>query len=248
MCFRIFVFIFTVSALSWSSPARAIPDSQRYYFYQPYDFGSQSKYSPGDFFLNGGFGVWQFAGTQKLSEFPYIESFKGVGNDLLHPIKAIQDFGTEEWFFSEIVPRSFEITHGQFVPNYFLHLLGAGMQSRKMEEWYRYHGVPFPRLWSIVTMTAEHYFEEMIENGGNQSFNKDPVSDFYIFNTAGILLFFNETVCRFFSEKFILNEWSLQPSLNFRSGKLENGGQFYVAKIPFGPTHSWAVSGYFGMQ
>jgi hypothetical protein len=223
-------------------------DSLPYYFYQAYDFGTQSKYNPGDFFFNGGFGVWQFAGTQKLLDFPYEESFKGTGNSLLHPIKAIQEFGVEEWFFSEICPRSLEMKHGQFVPNYFLHTLGAGMQSRKMEEWYRYHNVPCPRLWSITTMLVEHYFEEMIENGGSQALNKDPVSDYYLFNPAGILLFLNEGVCRFFSKKLILNEWSLQPSINFRTGKLENGGQFYVAKLPLGRTSDWGLVSYFGMQ
>jgi hypothetical protein len=227
---------------------KAPSDSLPYYFFQPYDFGTQSKYNPGDFFFNGGFGVWQFAGTQNVFTLPYVESFKGTGQSLLHPIKAIRQFGVEDWFFSEICPRSFEMKHGQFVPNYFLHLLGAGMQSRKMEEWYRYHNVPLPRVWSIVTMTAEHYFEEMVENGGSYALNKDPVSDFYIFNPAGILLFLNEGVCRFFSKKLILNEWSLQPSINFRTGKLENGGQFYVAKLPLGRTQEWGLVSYFGMQ
>jgi hypothetical protein len=238
----------TVNRKTTLPAIRIRSDSVPYYFYQPYDFGSQSKYNPGDFFINGGFGVWQFAGTQKVLELPYVESFKGTGESLLHPIKAIRQFGVEEWFFSEICPRSLEMKHGQFVPNYFLHTLGAGMQSRKMEEWFRYHNVPLPRVWSIVTMTVEHYFEEMVENGGSYALNKDPVSDFYIFNPAGILLFLNEGVCRFFSEKLILNEWSLQPSINFRTGKLENGGQFYVGKIPLGRTHTWGLVSYFGMQ
>jgi len=34
-----------------------------------------------------------------------------------------------------------------------------------MEEWFRYNNVPFPRLWSIITMSSEHFFEEMIEDG-----------------------------------------------------------------------------------
>jgi len=63
------------------------------------------------------------------------------------------------------------------------------MQSRKMEEWYRYHHVPWPRVWSMVTMLCEHFFEEMVEDGGHRKISVDPVSDTYIFNPLGIVLF-----------------------------------------------------------
>jgi hypothetical protein len=54
-------------------------------------------------------------------------------------------------------------------------------------------------------MFSEHFFEEMIEDGGTRGLNEDPVSDMYIFNPAGILLFSNDNVCRFFSDKLSLN-------------------------------------------
>ena len=49
---------------------------------------------------------------------------------------------------------------------------------------------------SIVTMFSEHWFEEMIEDGGHRGLSEDPVSDMYIFNPAGILLFLSDDVCR----------------------------------------------------
>ena len=211
-------------------------------------YGSQGKYSPGDFFINGGFGVWQFAGDRKLLNVPIGTEWQNTWMSLRHPIWAIEKFGYKEWFTSEVIPTSLELKHGQFFPNYFLHLIGAGMQSRKIEEWYRYQNVPCPRLWSIATMFCEHWFEEMIEDGGTRGMNEDPVSDMYIFNPAGILLFLNDGVCRFFSKNLSLNEWSLQPSINFRTGQLENMGQFYVAKFPLEHTHSWSAIAYFGMQ
>jgi hypothetical protein len=97
-------------------------------------------------------------------------------------------------------------------------------------------------------MFSEHFFEEMIEDAGVRGLNEDPVSDMYIFNPAGILLFSNDNVCRFFSDKLSLNEWSLQPAINFRTGRLENMGQFYVAKLPLEETHTWSAIAYFGMQ
>jgi hypothetical protein len=223
-------------------------DSTTCYFYQPFAFGSQGKYNPGDFFINGGYGVWQFHPDRQILKFPYEPAFDHIWESMIHPMYAIQQFGVKEWLTSEIIPTSLELKHGQFFPNYFLHAIGAGMQSRKMEEWYRYHEVPFPRLMSIVTMFSEHYFEEVIEDGGYRGLNEDPVTDMYIFNPLGILLFLNDDVCKFFSKNLNLNEWSLQPSFNFKNGNLENMGQFYVAKLPLEHTHTWSVMAYFGMQ
>jgi hypothetical protein len=223
-------------------------NSKPYYFYDGNIIGSQSKYNPGDFFINGGFGVWQFASDRKILDFNYEKAFSNTWKSMTHPMYAIQQFGVKAWLTSEIIPTSFELKHGQFFPNYFLHTLGAGMQSRKMEEWYRYNNVPFPRIFSIVTMLSEHYFEEVIEDGGYNGLSEDPVTDMYIFNPLGILLFLNDDVCNFFSKNLSLNEWSLQPSFNFKTGQLENMGQFYVAKLPLEHTHTWSAIAYFGMQ
>jgi hypothetical protein len=229
-----------------ASIAESLKDSA-YFFYKGYTFGSQWKYNPGDFFINGGFGVWQFNGDRTLLNVPIATEFKDTWASLTHPLYAIENFGVKEWLTSEVIPTSFELKHGQFFPNYFLHSLGAGMQSRKMEEWYNYHNVPFPRIFSFITMLSEHFFEEMIEDAGG-GISEDPVSDYYIFNPIGILLFSNDGVCKFFSEKFSLNEWSLQPAINFRTGRLENMGQFYVVKYPLERTHTWSAIAYFGMQ
>jgi hypothetical protein len=223
-------------------------DSIVSYFYQPLSYGSQGKYNPGDFFINGGYGVYQFDANRKFLNFPYETAFSNTWESMIHPMYAIEQFGVKEWLTSEVIPTSLELKHGQFFPNYFLHAIGAGMQSRKMEEWYQYHNVPFPRLMSIATMLSEHYFEEVIEDRGTRGLNEDPVTDMYIFNPLGILLFLNDDVCKFFSKNLSLNEWSLQPSINVRNGNLENMGQFYVAKLPLEHTHTWSAIAYFGMQ
>ena len=220
-----------IAKASDTAPA-PVRDTSKYFFYKNYDFGTQAKYNPGDFFINGGFGIWQFSNDRKFFDFPYIAALGNAWTNVLHPMQAIKEFGVKEWLTAEVIPTSLELKHGQYFPNYFLHLLGAGMQFRKMEEWYDYHRFRCPRLWSLATMLCEHYFEEMIELGGERRLSVDAVSDLYIFNPAGILLFLSDGVCRFFSKHFSLNEWSLQPSINFINGQLENMGQFYVAKFP----------------
>jgi hypothetical protein len=245
------VFLFAISGffiVQASDTILVSRDSREYFFYKDNNAGTQAKYNPGDFFINGGFGVWQFSENRKLSEVHYSAALSNTWETLRHPMYTIKQFGVKEWLTTEVIPTSLELKHGQYFPNYFLHVIGAGMQSRKMEEWYHYHNVPWSRLWSIVTMIGEHYFEEVIEDGGYRKTSVDPVSDTYIFNPLGILLFLNNDVCRFFSEKFSLNEWSLQPAFNFANGSLENMGQFYVAKFPLEHTRSWSVIAYFGMQ
>jgi hypothetical protein len=240
--------VFAIGLQDTSETTASRHDSSSYFFYKPYTFGSQGKYNPGDFFINGGFGVWQFDPNRKIFDFPYKTAFSNTWQSMIHPMYAIQQFGFKEWLTSEVIPTSLELKHGQFFPNYFLHAIGAGMQSRKMEEWYECHNVPFPRFMSIATMLSEHYFEEVIEDGGVRGLNEDPVTDMYIFNPMGILLFLNDDVCKFFSKTLSLNEWSLQPSINARTGQLENMGQFYVAKLPLEKTHTWSAIAYFGMQ
>ena len=121
-------------------------ESDTNYFYQPLTYGTQGKYNPGDFFINGGFGVWQFNPNRKILNIPITAEWQNTWESMRHPLWAIEQFGYKEWFFSEVCPSSFEIKKGQFFPNYALHIIGAGMQSRKMEEWYKYHDVPYPRI------------------------------------------------------------------------------------------------------
>jgi hypothetical protein len=107
-----------------------------YYFYHGLTFGSEGKYSPGDFFINGGFGIWQFSDDRKLLNMPIETEWNNTRASLTHPMTAIENFGVKEWLTSEVIPTSTDFKHGQWFPNYFTHVIGAGMQSRKMEEWY----------------------------------------------------------------------------------------------------------------
>jgi hypothetical protein len=61
------------------------------------------------------------------------------------------------------------------------------------------------------------------------------------------LFFTNDGVCRFFSEKLHLAEWSMQPAYNFSNGNLENMGQFYVMKYPISSDKRWNLTVLFGL-
>jgi hypothetical protein len=88
---------------------------------------------------------------------------------------------------------------------------------------------------------------EIVENRGNKGITVDHIADLYIFDPIGILFFTNDGVCRFFSEKLHLAEWSMQPAYNFSNGNLENMGQFYVMKYPISSDKRWNLTVLFGL-
>jgi hypothetical protein len=98
-------------------------NSKPYYFYDGNIIGSQSKYNPGDFFINGGFGVWQFASDRKILDFNYEKAFSNTWKSMTHPMYAIQQFGVKAWLTSEIIPTSFELKTDNFFPITFYTLL-----------------------------------------------------------------------------------------------------------------------------
>jgi hypothetical protein len=229
-------------------------DTTRYYFYKAYPYGTQANYNPLDPIINGAYGIWQVApsygGNKKVLDFPYIDSWKGLWDNIGHPIRTVREYGVKEFFFSEVIPTSLNVTNAQYFPNYALHGIGAGIHYRETEEWYRYHKVPLPRVMSIATMAVYHVLGEMIEFGGKPHCTVDPIADLYIFDPLSILLFSSDRIARFFSESANVAEWSLQPSFNLRTQRLENTGQFYSVKlkVPFLHDDRWKIFGLAGLH
>lgn len=93
-----------------------------------------------------------------------------------------------------------------------------------MTEWYAQHGASSPALLSAATMMAAHTLNEMIENGDARLPNEDAVTDLYVFDGGGILLFSSARVQRFFSERLELTNWPGQPSFDVARRTLENAG------------------------
>jgi hypothetical protein len=238
--------------LSLASPCLS-QDSTVYYFYHALPYGSQANYNPLNVIINGGYGILQIPTyydglDRKIFDFPYQEWLGDVWMTVGHPIQTINEFGWWRFFTTEVFPLTLDMNNNQWVPNYFLHGIGAGMHSRATEEWFRYHGFSYPRLWSIGTMAIYHVLSEVIENRGNEEVAVNHIADLYIFDPLGILLFTHDGVCQFFSEKLQLAEWSMQPAYNLSNGNLENMGQFYVAKFPITKDRSWSIMAHFGLH
>jgi hypothetical protein len=135
----------------------------------------------------------------------------------------------------------------QYFPNYMLHLIGGGMESRKITEWYDAHGYPLPRILGALTTMSYHYINEIIENGDVVFYsNVDPIPDLLIFDPLGIILFNFDGVSEFFSDKLSLNDWSMQPAISFYPLTIRNVGQNFVMKYPLTSSGKTSLLYHFG--
>jgi hypothetical protein len=202
-----------------------------YYFYRGLDYGSQSLVHPLRLIINGGFGIMQIENRDnRPGKIRYGTGARNVVDNLVHPQWSIGVGGFWDFFTREVLPISVNKNGAQYWPNYMNHLLGGGMSYRMMEEYYRYHGVGHPRAWAGATIFTYHFLNEVVENDGYVGPNADPVADFWIFNPAGIWLFSQEKVARFFSERLHMADWSYQPVWLPDTQELQNNGQSYAIK------------------
>jgi hypothetical protein len=209
---------------------------QEPYFYRGLTYGSESLYNPASLIINGGFDILQSAThSRNLSTIKFGTGAKNLWNNLKDPFTQINKYGWHRFLGNEVIPMSLKIDQAQYFPNYTLHLIGGGMESRMIHEWYVAHDVPLPSLFSGLTIAAYHFVNETVENDKYVGPNVDPISDVYIFDIGGVILFSSDAVAEFFSKTLQLNDWSGQIAYNPRFNTIENHGQNFVIKykLPF---------------
>ncbi|MDP8229418.1 MAG: hypothetical protein P9M15_08195 [Candidatus Electryoneaceae bacterium] len=229
--------------------------SKKYYFFHPENrFGSDLAFNPANVFINGSFDILRNGGHDKnIFRQSYKIGWENVWYNISDPISNIEEYGWHNFLERECFNLTLNSSKGQFIPNITTHLIGNGMLYVMMAEWYDYHHVKFPYLTSIVTTTLYQVLNEVVENSSYRGLNPDPISDLLIYNPLGIILFSTEFGKRLFSESFPLYNWSLQPVIDPRNGRLENAGQQYCIKwkIPFSERYSlffyWGINGLGGI-
>jgi len=232
------------------APGRAEPsvsDDQSYYFYHGRDYGSERLVSPTRMITNGGFGILQMENrSNQLDDIAWRNGWKNLWKNLLDPFTAIDQKGWWEFLRSEVIPISLNEGKSQYWPNYMNHLIGGGMGYRNMREWYRHHGFAHESRWALATLTAYHFLNEVVEMDDKVGWRVDPISDMYLFNVAGVLMFESDRVARFFGETLSMRDWSFQPFYDPRHGTLENVGQNYTVRLRLGDTTPWHLFYHWG--
>lgn len=209
---------------------------EKFFFYKGLPYGSETLINPGSLLINGGFDILQSATHSRvLSTIRFKEGTKNLAKNLLDPFSQINKFGWRRFIGQEVFPTSVKLEKAQYFPNYTLHLIGGGMDSRMMYEWYRFHHIPYPTIFAGLTVAAYHFINEVVENDAFVGPNVDPIADIYIFDLGGALLFTSDAVCKFFSETLNLTAWPGQPAWNPIYNTLENHSQYYIMKykLPF---------------
>ncbi|HLP17715.1 MAG TPA: hypothetical protein VK470_15740 [Bacteroidota bacterium] len=206
------------------------------YFYHGRTYGSEALYTPASLIINGGFDILQSAShSRELSTIKFGTGAKNVWNNLKDPFTQINKYGWGRFIGNEVIPVSLKIDKAQYFPNYTLHLIGGGMESRMLLEWYYAHDVPLPSLFTGLTVAAYHFVNEAVENDKYVGPNVDPIADVYLFDVGGVILFTSDAVCEFFSRTLNLADWSGQPAYNPVYNTIENQGHNFVMKyrLPF---------------
>ena len=222
---------------------------QERYFYSGKNYGSEALYNPVSLVLNGSFDIIQLEDhPRNFLNYPYGTGFTNLMNNLFDPLPVINRFGWGDFITQELLPINVTKAGGQWWPNYQLHLIGGGMTYTTMKEWYEIHNFPSPTLSSITTMAVYHLMNEIVENGSYVGDNEDPIADIYFFDIGGIVLFSSEGVNKFFSKELNLADWSLQPSVTFPGGTLQNNGQYFSVKWKFPFSERFHFFYYCGMD
>jgi hypothetical protein len=219
-------------------------------FYTGKTYGSEAAFNPLTQILNEGFDVLALRGQDRHI---FDRNLSGDAANIWRSIaNAPATYRNYGWSVirNEFLPITSQRVPGggSWLPNYQSHLIGSGMVSQRMTEWYEYHHVPGAAWWSAGTMMAAHFLNEAVENNGWRSYNEDATTDLLFFDVAGILLWKNDRVQRTFSGTLQLSNWTGQPSWNPVSRTIENTGQYFVLRGPIPKSESWRWFYLFGMS
>ncbi|MGK0446119.1 MAG: hypothetical protein ACJA1U_003071 [Bermanella sp.] len=221
-------------ATNGDAPVTLDPPS---YFYFQQDYGSESQFGPLNVWFNVGLVVPGRLGTQpQLDEINYAQGWQQVRSSLSHQSDVIDESGgTQASLEKEFIP--FAHPSGAWLPNYFLHLLGEGMLSRKLQEYYLSQPNSTPmqaKIKAILTLVAAQTTNEVVEYELPWDQRLDPLADFY-FNLAGIIAFSFDEVAQLLSNDHLdYYYWPGQPVIDVQDGALFNQGEQYYFRSALG--------------
>jgi hypothetical protein len=206
---------------------------KKYLYYKHLDYGSEAMFNPISVLMNGGLDVLQsYNKSTRAGEINWDIGATSIWQSIKSPAYWINRYGWNKFLNQEVFPTSLNIADAQWAPNYTLHLIGGGMEYRKLSEWYDYHNYPLPYVFGAVTAMSYHFINELVENGPGIHGNTDAIADFCIFDPLGIIIFSFDGVAEYFSYTFEMNDWSPQPSISLNPLSFRNFGHSFVMRYP----------------
>jgi hypothetical protein len=219
------------------------------YFYRGLAYGSDAAIHPVSELINGTFGILQISSNwATLDEINWRKGFGTTWESITHPVRTVDTYGRTEFFTSEVVPGKLDWSNLQYVPNYFLHMIGGGARHRAFMEWYGAHGFGHPKLLAWGTTALHAFAVEAVEHHKARGPTVDPVADMLIFDPLGAVLFSSDRIAGFFSRTLNMSIWSGQPMYNPVLNTFENAGENYGLHFFFNKNHRVGIFSYWGMS
>ena len=218
---------------SWSR----VPADDTRLLYKGFAYGSDAYYSPFTVLLNKGFDIFQLRLSQRnFWTFPYGNSWQhGIADVFRDPGPIVQRFGGWNRLSRyELYPSSFDTDKWNWLVNYTEHFFGGGITMRMLDEWYRAHDVPLPRVAAVLTTYAASILNEMTEQGSYPVATAGGVADLLVFDLGAVMLFHWRQPTHFMATTLQIADWSSQASFTFPNRQLQNNGQYFTLKVPIG--------------
>jgi hypothetical protein len=216
--------------------AASIVPGYNLYFVKGRDYGTDAYGGPLDMIFNKGFAVAQWQ-DQDRHIFSYPYGWRAVWASVTQPGQAMERAGG--WgnvLKHHVLPLGWEeLKAGQWTPNYFGHVLEGGLSYRRLLEWNRVRGVPFPTVTAIVVTQLAVTINEAYETPVNDPWVQENGTagafvDWVIMDPLGMLLFHQDGVASFFANKLGAVIWPRQASITFPGGRLTNNGQSVIIR------------------
>ena len=212
-------------------------NQQTNYFYFGQQYGSEAQFGFWNVLINVGLVVPGRLGTQpQLKYIDWQDGWDHVESSLTSQTDVFEESGgTQKSLDKEFIP--FAHPSGAWLPNYFLHFLGEGMLSRKLEEYYLYEKPDSPKqakIKAIATTLAAQFTNEVVEHELPWEQRLDPLADFY-FNVAGIIAFSFDGFAKLFNNDYVnYYYWPGQAIIDPQDGALFNQGEQYYFRSNLG--------------
>lgn len=214
----------------------AAPSRYNNYFVKGRDYGTDAYGGPLDVIFNKGFAVAQWQ-DQDRHIFSYPYGWSAVWASITNPGPAIERAGGwGQVLKNHVLPLGWEeLREGQWLPNYFGHVLEGGLAYRRQLEWNRTRGVPYPTVSAVLVtqlaVTINEAYETpprdpwVQENGTAGAF-----IDWAIMDPLGMVLLHQDGIAGFFANKLGAVVWPRQASITFPGGRLTNNGESVIVR------------------
>jgi len=206
------------------------------YFVKGRSYGTDAYGGPFDVILNKGFAVSQWQ-DQDRHIFSYPYGWNAVWASITKPGPAMERAGGWATVFKyHLLPLGWdELKAGQWMPNYFGHILEGGLAYRRLLEWNRVNNVPFPTLTALfVTQLAatinEAYETPVADPWVQENGTAGAFMDWAIHDPLGMLLMHQDPIAGFFANKLGAVVWPRQASITFPGGRLTNNGEAVILR------------------